>query len=251
MVAPIAEGWLNGFDAESITGFSEGAVFAPMIGTIAFMGYIFTLPEGADVEAFKTQLTSTANLRWNICTEADEMVCDNVGNKVFFVIGRWLHCPIQDTADGAHSCHHSRIPVVIGEMLHHILLLYAFTYCIGQNSLETVSRRKLHTAFTCYQQHDKSVVTSLLPYTVLLPQAIGEVETVTAFNIRKYSDKHLYPGLFLKREESAVYRSYHRGRKDVVGITHIPCTVLKMHHRNILDPVYSRMRDERSAHEQQ
>ena len=86
MVAPIAEGWLNGFDAESITGFSEGAVFAPMIGTIAFMGYIFTLPEGADVEAFKTQLTSTANLRWNICTEAEEMVCDSEGNKVFFVM---------------------------------------------------------------------------------------------------------------------------------------------------------------------
>ena len=85
-VSLIAEGWLNGFDAESITGFSEGAVFAPMIGTIAFMGYIFTLPEGADVEAFKTQLTSTANLRWNICTEAEEMVCDSEGNKVFFVM---------------------------------------------------------------------------------------------------------------------------------------------------------------------
>jgi len=86
MAMPIAEGWLNGFTAESITGFSEGAVFAPMIGTTAFMGYVFTLPEGADVEAFKTQLTSTADLRWNICTEADEMVCDSVGNKVFFVM---------------------------------------------------------------------------------------------------------------------------------------------------------------------
>ena len=85
-VMPMAEGWLNGFTAESITGFSECAVFAPMIGTIPFMGYIFTLPEGADVEAFKTQLTSTADLRWNICTAADEMVCDNVGNKVFFVM---------------------------------------------------------------------------------------------------------------------------------------------------------------------
>ena len=86
MVAPIAEGWLNGFDAESITGFAEGAVFAPMIGTIPFMGYIFTLAEDADVEAFKTQLTSSANLRSNVCTEAEEMVCDNVGNKVFFVM---------------------------------------------------------------------------------------------------------------------------------------------------------------------
>ena len=86
MVAPIGEGWLNGFDAESINGFVEGAAFAPMIGTIPFLGYIFTLAEDADVEAFKTQLTSSANLRWNICTEADEMICDNVGNKVFFVM---------------------------------------------------------------------------------------------------------------------------------------------------------------------
>ena len=48
--------------------------------------FTVTLPEGADVEAFKTQLTSTANLRWNICTEAEEMVCDSEGNKVFFVM---------------------------------------------------------------------------------------------------------------------------------------------------------------------
>ncbi len=85
-VAPMVEGWLNGFTAESITGFTECAMFAPMIGTIAFMGYVFTLPEGADVEAFKTQLTSTADLRWNICTEAEEMVCDDEGDKVFFVM---------------------------------------------------------------------------------------------------------------------------------------------------------------------
>lgn len=83
---PIAEGWLNGFDAESITGFAEGCVFAPMIGTIPFMGYVFTLADGADVEAFKTQLTSSANLRWNVCTEAEEMICDDEGNKVFFVM---------------------------------------------------------------------------------------------------------------------------------------------------------------------
>ena len=85
-VAPMEEGWLNGFDAESITGFSECAMFAPMIGTISFMGYVFTLADGADVEAFKTQLTSSANLRWNVCTEAEEMICDDEGNKVFFVM---------------------------------------------------------------------------------------------------------------------------------------------------------------------
>lgn len=86
VVMPITEGWLNGFSAESITGFAEGAQFSPMIGTIPFMGYIFTLADGADVEAFTTQLTSNADLAWNICTEADEMVCDSEGNKVFFVM---------------------------------------------------------------------------------------------------------------------------------------------------------------------
>ena len=86
MVSPVEEGWLNGFEAESITGFSECATFAPMIGTIPFLGYVFVLPEGADVEAFKNTLTSSANLRWNICTAADEMVCESEGNTVLFVM---------------------------------------------------------------------------------------------------------------------------------------------------------------------
>ena len=59
-----------------------------MIGTIPFMGYIFQLADGADVAAFMKTLKDNANLRWNICTSADEMVCDNVGNTVFF-----LMCP--------------------------------------------------------------------------------------------------------------------------------------------------------------
>ena len=86
MVSPVEEGWLNGFDAESITGFSQCATFAPMIGTIPFLGYVFVLPEGADVEVFKDSLTSSANLRWNICTAADEMICENEGNKVLFIM---------------------------------------------------------------------------------------------------------------------------------------------------------------------
>jgi hypothetical protein len=47
------------------------------------------LADGADVEAFKTTRESEANLRWNICTAAEEMVCENVGNTVFF-----LMCPM-------------------------------------------------------------------------------------------------------------------------------------------------------------
>lgn len=82
---PVEPGFLNGFDNE-ITGFSEGAMFGPMIGSIPFIGYVFTLEDGQDVSSFISTLKANANLRWNICTEADEMVVGSSGNKVFFVM---------------------------------------------------------------------------------------------------------------------------------------------------------------------
>lgn len=82
----VEPGLLNGFGNAEITGFSEGAMFGPMIGTIPFIGYIFTLEDGTDVEAFKENLKTNGDLRWNICTEADEMVVESTGNKVFFVM---------------------------------------------------------------------------------------------------------------------------------------------------------------------
>ena len=85
---PIEEGLLSGFDNAEIKGFKEGAMFAPMMSSIAFVGYVFELPEGADVDAFKTTLKDSANLRWNICVEAEELIVENEGNKVFF-----LMCP--------------------------------------------------------------------------------------------------------------------------------------------------------------
>lgn len=88
MVMPVEAGYLAGFNNE-ISGFESAATFAPGIGTIPFVGYIFKLADGADVDAFKATLESEANLRWNICTQADEMVCENVGNTVFF-----LMCPV-------------------------------------------------------------------------------------------------------------------------------------------------------------
>ena len=89
MVAPIEEGFLSGFDNYEVKGFETGYFFGPGMGTIPFAGYIFTLADGADVEAFKAGLKDNANLRWNICTAAEEMVCENVGNTVFF-----LMCPM-------------------------------------------------------------------------------------------------------------------------------------------------------------
>lgn len=82
---PIEEGWLNGF-SEDVTGFESGTMFAPMIGSIPFVGYIFKLADGADVNAFMAQLKEKGDLRWNICTEADEMYVANVGQTVFFVM---------------------------------------------------------------------------------------------------------------------------------------------------------------------
>ena len=65
-------------------------MFAPMIGTIPFVGYVFTLDEGADVDAFMQVLSDNADPRWNICTEAEETVIESADSMVFFVM-----CPAQ------------------------------------------------------------------------------------------------------------------------------------------------------------
>ena len=82
----VEPGYLAGFDNAEITGFESGVMFAPMMGTIPFVGYVFELADDADAEAFKQTLEDNANLRWNICTEAEEMVVDSEGNKVFFLM---------------------------------------------------------------------------------------------------------------------------------------------------------------------
>ncbi len=90
MAMPVEQGLLMGFGNAEINGFEEGVMFAPNIGTIPFLGYVFTLADGTDAEAFVKTLQDNADPRWNICTEAEETVVDFVGNKVFFVM-----CPSQ------------------------------------------------------------------------------------------------------------------------------------------------------------
>ena len=89
-VIEVEEGYLTGFDNAEIKGFSEGVMFSPMIGTIPFVGYVFSLENEADADAFIKKLEDSANLRWNICTRAEEMVTGKSGNKVFFVM-----CPAE------------------------------------------------------------------------------------------------------------------------------------------------------------
>ena len=82
----VEPGLLSGFGNTEITGFKDGAMFGPVIGSIPFVGYVFVLEDGADASAFVSTLKSSADLRWNICVEADEMVAGSSGNKVFFVM---------------------------------------------------------------------------------------------------------------------------------------------------------------------
>lgn len=86
----VEPGLLSGFDNAQIEGFKEGAMFAPMMSSIAFVGYVFVLEDGVNAADFIANLRKNANLRWNICVEAEEMVTGSVGNKVFFVM-----CPKQ------------------------------------------------------------------------------------------------------------------------------------------------------------
>jgi len=88
MAMPVEGGFLMGFDNYEVYDFAEGAMFAPMIGSIPFIGYVFVLEDGADAAAFAQSLMDNANLRWNICVTAEEMVADTYGNTVFF-----LMCP--------------------------------------------------------------------------------------------------------------------------------------------------------------
>ena len=87
---PVEEGLLTGFNNAEIKGFKEGVMFAPMIGSIPFVGYVFTLAEETDSSAFVQLLEENADPRWNICTEAEEKVVDSTGDMVFFVM-----CPMQ------------------------------------------------------------------------------------------------------------------------------------------------------------
>lgn len=85
MQTEVGPTYLAGFN-EEISGYKAAYAVAPMIGTIPFVSYVFEMEEGADVNAFVDTLTAQHNLRWNICTAADEMQCIVNGNYVFFVM---------------------------------------------------------------------------------------------------------------------------------------------------------------------
>lgn len=84
-VVEVSEGYLNGFSAD-ITGFKSGAAIAPFIGSIPFISYVFETDDAASLVAL---IESNADLRWNICTMADEIKIEQSGNYVFVVMAPW------------------------------------------------------------------------------------------------------------------------------------------------------------------
>lgn len=79
----VEPGYLAGFTTD-IDGFSDGVMFGPVIGTIPFVGYVFTVD--GDAEAFLEHIKSVSDQNWNICTSADETVGKVIGNRVCFVM---------------------------------------------------------------------------------------------------------------------------------------------------------------------
>ena len=96
--APVEPGALMGFGSTAIEGFSQGVMFAPVISTIPFVGYLFRLAPDTDADAFVQTLKDAADLRWNICTQADEVVVDRQDDVVFF-----LMCPRSMDAEPAQD----------------------------------------------------------------------------------------------------------------------------------------------------
>ncbi len=94
---PLEDGaeFFTGFGEYKIEGYESAAIFMPMIGSIPFVGYVFDLAEGTDVNAFITSLDENSTTRWNICVTADQKVIGAIGDIVFFVM-----CPASLGGEG-------------------------------------------------------------------------------------------------------------------------------------------------------
>ena len=74
--------WLMGL-TEVPTGYSECYNYIPS-SMNPFMGYVFRVEEGTDIEAFKQSLIDNCDLRWMICREANTIMCESFGDIVVF-----------------------------------------------------------------------------------------------------------------------------------------------------------------------
>lgn len=72
---------------EGFTGeFTEALGYGPMMGSIAFVMVVFRLPEGADAEAFASDVKDNADPAKWICVCADSVQTVVSGNTVMFIM---------------------------------------------------------------------------------------------------------------------------------------------------------------------
>ncbi|MCQ2553442.1 MAG: hypothetical protein MJ150_03965 [Clostridia bacterium] len=81
-IVELPEGYLGGFTTD-IKDFKQCVAMVPFIGSIPFAAYVF---EAKDAAALEKTLTDNHDLRWNICTEADEFMTAVVDNYVFAIL---------------------------------------------------------------------------------------------------------------------------------------------------------------------
>ena len=79
--APYVIGY-EGFSGE----FTEAMGYGPMMGSIAFVMVIFRLPDGADAEAFASDIKENADPAKWICVCADSVQTVVSGNTVMFIM---------------------------------------------------------------------------------------------------------------------------------------------------------------------
>lgn len=81
--APASEGFLLGFKAKEIKGFSEGICISTKTSSIPFIAYLF---KSDAPEALLETLKSNADEAFQICVVADETGYSIKNNVVFFIL---------------------------------------------------------------------------------------------------------------------------------------------------------------------
>ncbi len=112
---PVEEGVLTGFGDAEIKGFDKGVMFGPAIGTIPFIGYVFDLSDDTDAKEFENTLKENADLNWNICTEADELVVESDGDKVIVIMTPEKFEDTENNAEDIDAAQGEDKMVVIGD----------------------------------------------------------------------------------------------------------------------------------------
>jgi len=85
-ITDVEEGALEGFGDQEITGFEDGVKIGSVYSGFPFVGYVFDLSEDTDVEQFKQTLKDNADLSFNGHKDADQVVVENIDDKVVVII---------------------------------------------------------------------------------------------------------------------------------------------------------------------